>query len=179
MTGLVATRRNAQAQTMIAQLADFLRASLAADPEAEVRLSDELATAEAYLGIESTRFGDRLTVSTEAPPELMDALVPNFILQPLVENAVKHGVAPHRARVQVVVRATASDDALTITTSNHSKVGRPGEPEGAPNGGLRCALGLTNVRQRLAVLYGDQARLETRVLDDGYASSVTLPLRRA
>jgi LytS/YehU family sensor histidine kinase len=109
----------------------------------------------------------------------MDALVPNFILQPLVENAVKHGVAPHRGKARVLVRATAVGDALTITTSNHSNVGRPAEPEGAPNGGLRCALGLTNVRQRLAVLYGDQARLETRVLDDGYASSVTLPLRRA
>lgn len=179
ITGLVATRRNAQAQTMIAQLADFLRASLAADPEAEVRLADELATAEAYLSIESTRFGERLTVNIDAPSELMDALVPNFILQPLVENAVKHGVATHGGRTRVVVGAAATGDALVISTSNHSRSGKPPAQAGAPNGGPRSCLGLINVRKRLSMLYGDGARLETAVLDDGYSARISLPLRRA
>jgi len=177
IASLTVTRRNEEATLMIGELADFLRSSLASDPGELAPLCDEVATVAAYLRIERVRFPDRLDLAVDIADGASNLLVPNFLLQPLVENAVKHGVAPTRRRVSIEVTARREDDGLlAVTVSNRMADGRPinerrtGEP--APVG---AGIGLRNVRQRLGVLYGARASLTTTSLPDGYAATVRLP----
>ena len=179
ITSLVVTRRNDDAEEMIGQLADFLRVSISSAPDSMVRLAEEVATAEAYLRIEGVRFGpDRMRVGVDVPEALADALVPNFILQPLVENAVKHGVAPSAGPVAILVRATQTGRDLVLVVENQggATVGdRAALPEGRGRVG---GLGLLNIRQRLDMLYGERGALETIASDGRYRAAVRLPISR-
>jgi two-component system, LytTR family, sensor kinase len=142
-----------RAETMLAQLSDFLRATLRAGDAQEVRLEQELAVTSAYLEIMRARFVDRLRVEIDAPAETRRALVPNLILQPLVENAVKHGIARHDRVGTVRIAAERDGDALRLTVADDG----PGAPaEGLPVG---RGVGLTNTAERLAHLHGAAARL--------------------
>jgi two-component system LytT family sensor kinase len=167
---LVTLDRNAEANRMLDALGDFLRASLHSDPTADVTLDEEIDTIDAYLGIESIRFGDRLTIDIDIAPGLHDVAVPNFILQPLVENAVKHGVAATRGPATLTIAATRDGGALVLSVTNT----RPAEAE-AGEARPGTGIGLANIRQRLAIRYDEGARLETGPVENGWRAEIWLP----
>lgn len=179
IASLVVRNRQDQAEEMIGRLADFLRSSLASNPTALVPLEQELATIRAYLTIEEARFGDRLQIDIAVEPALRQLEVPNFILQPLVENAIKHGAAQVRGPVTIAIAARAAEGGAVLSVVN-----RAGRVRGAPlsserpvEGEVRRGIGLSNTRQRLTGQYGDRAWLECRPLADGYRAEIGLPLR--
>jgi signal transduction histidine kinase len=170
ISSLVTLDRKDEAQRMLDALGDFLRASLHTDPTADVTLDEEIDTIDAYLGIESIRFGERLAIEIEVAPGLSDALVPNFILQPLVENAVKHGVAATRGPAKLAIEVTRDGSELVLAVTNT----RPPKAElGEPRPGT--GIGLANIRQRLAIRYDDAARLECGPVANGWRSEIRLP----
>lgn len=169
-SSLVINRRNEEAEAMLAGLADFLRTTLVADPQATVTLNHELATLEAYLGIEAIRFGDRLRIEIDCPPQLEDALLPGFLLQPLVENAIRYGVAPSRRTVTLRIAASATPSELALTVEDD------GDPAKAASVDPGTGVGLANIRKRLRVLHGDGAGLQTEPLSAGFRASIRLPL---
>ena len=169
ISALIVTRRNEDAERMTDKLSSFLRASLACDPARLVPLDDELAMLEEYLEIEAVRFGDRLRMEVECDPEARDALVPGFLVQ-LVENAIKHGVAPSREPVNIALRATMEGKQLRIIVSNdHAGSGARREREG------RAGVGLENVRRRLEAVYGSAATLETEQSDCCFTATISIP----
>lgn len=172
ISSLIVTRENAQAEAMMDKLSDFLRATLADDPHQFVTLEAELDTLRAYLDIERVRFSQRLLVEVECPAALRLALTPSFLLQPLVENAIKHAVAPSRAPVVIRVAARAVDDDLVLIVEDEGASVRAPPRAGA-------GVGLANVRSRLAVLYGERGRLEAGPQAGGFRCVVSLPLAEA
>lgn len=178
IASLVVRDRGEQAEEMIGRLAEFLRSSLASNPTALVPLDQELSTVRAYLAIEEARFGERLHIDYVVEPAVRHLQVPNFILQPLVENAIKHGASPVRGPVTISIGARALDDRAILSVVN-----RAGErPRVSPaseqpiEAEARRGIGLTNTRQRLAAQYGERAWLECRPLEDGYSAEIGLPL---
>lgn len=163
------TGRNDEAESMLARLAEFLRLTLAADPQAIIPLEDELATLQAYLEIESVRFRDRLGVEFSCPNELRGALVPSFVLQPLIENAVKHGVAPTSRPVTIRLEASRDGDDLVVIVEDD------GEVVAHAAGGM--GVGLNNVRQRLEVLYGPRGVLQAAPRERGFLVLMRIPLK--
>lgn len=146
------------ADRMLARLSDLLRLTLENAGTQEVRLKEELDFLEQYLDIERTRFGDRLTVDLDVDPETLDAWIPNLILQPLVENAIRHGVAPRAEPGWIGVRTVLRDEELRVTVEDDG----PGLPAtaGAGSGNAGPGVGLANCRARLRQLYGDRGRLD-------------------
>jgi signal transduction histidine kinase len=179
ISSLVTLDRKAEAQAMLDALGAFLRASLHADPTADVTLAEELETIDAYLDIESIRFGDRLTIELDVAPGLSDLRVPNFILQPLVENAVKHGVAraPGPACLRISAARTPGGLMLSVTNSCDPEAATEGwvRDKTLPPGRRSTGIGLANIRQRLAIRYDDAARLETGPAADGWRAEIWLP----
>ena len=169
ISSLVTLGRKDEAETMIQSLGGFLRASLHADPMADVSLAEEIETVDAYLDIESVRFGDRLAIEITVAPGLSEAQVPNFILQPLVENAIKHGVAAARGPSSLTVSATETAEALILSVVNTREPGS----EAAKTAGT--GIGLANIRQRLAIRYQGGATLETGPVDHGWKAEIRLP----
>jgi LytS/YehU family sensor histidine kinase len=170
ISSLIVSGRNKDGEAMLTRLCLFLRTALVSDGRAEVTLGEELETLQTYLEIEAIRFGDRLTVEFAAADDLLELPVPNFILQPLVENAVKHGVAPTSRPVIVRVGARREGPDLILSVSDN---GRSARPAGAGTG-----VGLENTSRRLEVIYGPRARLETLAHDGGYTALVRLPAPR-
>jgi len=168
VSSAVITKRNAEAESMLEKLAEFLRVTLAADPEGLIPLEDELATIQAYLEIESVRFRDRLGVDFSCPDELRRAVVPSFILQPLIENAIKHGVSRAPGAVTIRLEVARDGDDLVVLIEDDAE--RSGEP--AKGAGV----GLKNIRQRLEVLYGPRGALQTTARERGFLALVRLPL---
>jgi signal transduction histidine kinase len=151
----VLTRDHPETATrMIAALGDLLRASLAVQSTQEVPLAEELALLDHYLEIETTRFSDRLTVTIEVADDARHLLVPTFVLQPVVENAVRYGIAPRSDAGRVVIRAEREDGRLRLSVWND------GPPPASPP--PREGVGLGTTRARLMRLYGDAGRLELR-----------------
>lgn len=170
---LVRDRDTANAERTLELLGDVLRQVLQSDAQQEVRLADELRFLDDYLALEQIRFSDRLHVDRDVPPPLIDALVPQFILQPLVENALRHGIGASLTGGTIVIAAHADGDDLVLAVSDNGAGLSAG---GAPNG---RGVGLRNVRERLATLYGDRASLAltTRADSPGAEAVVRLPLR--
>lgn len=164
---LIVERRNDDASQMVARLGDFLRTTLRRDGRPLVTLADELTFVGEYLDIEQLRFGDRLRVTYDVDEDTYAALVPALLLQPLVENAVRHGIAPNEGKGTMALTTRRHGSTLVIGVEN-STARHPG-PRDA--GGI----GLANVRERLAVLYGDRAQLRAGAVDGG-AFGVTLVL---
>lgn len=159
------------AERMIARLGQLLRHALASGGEHEVPLREELDVARAYLEIEQARFEDRLRVRWTVDPSALAARVPSLLLQPLVENAVRHGIAPRAAAGTIEIAAERHDGALRLVVRDDG-VGLP--DVGAPREGV----GLANTRARLRQLYGDRQSLELVRPDGGGACvRVTLPYR--
>ena len=166
---------NAPAATrMLAQIGDLLRTSLDSEVTAEVTLSQELAFTEGYLAIEQTRLGDRLRIDMAVPFETRDALVPSMLLQPLVENAVRYGVAPLIEGGWIAIKSALDADRLRIVIGNS---GRRGEGEQKKNGN---GIGLGNTAERLKTLYGTNFEFSLGWPEAGGCEVVLeMPLRRA
>lgn len=162
-----------EADAMLGKLCDFLRASLVTDPNAMISLEEELETAQAYLEIEAIRFGDRLCVEFDCGPDVRDALIPNFLLQPLVENAVKHAVAPAKKPVVITISARREGDNIRIIVDDD------GDAEGLVEKRSGGAVGLRNVSDRLSATFGDRGVLQAARLDRGFRSQVTFPFASA
>jgi two-component system sensor histidine kinase AlgZ len=140
---------NASAATrMLAQISDLLRTSLDDNVTSEIALSQELAFTEQYIAIEQTRLGDRLRVEFAIRPETLRALVPSMLLQPLVENAVRHGVAPLVEGGRIAIESDFHDNWLRMVISNSGRR----EPERQTNAGN--GIGQSNTAARLETLYG-------------------------
>lgn len=158
---------------MIARLGEVLRYSLDGAREQETRVEDELDILRRYLEILEIRYQGRLTTEVTADPEVLDALVPTLILQPLAENAMTHGVARAGGRGRIVVRARRVDDELVLTVRDTGA--GDGAEGGATEGGLG-GMGLRHVGQRLEQLYGSAHRLELRPHPEGgMIAEIALP----
>ena len=139
---------NATAATqMLAQIGDLLRTSLGSEVMTETPLSQEILFTEQYLAIEQTRLGERLRFEIAIASETLDALVPSMLLQPLVENAVRHGVAPLTEGGRIAIKSTLPEGRLRIVVENSGR--RGAEKHGNANG-----IGLSNTAERLNTLYG-------------------------
>jgi two-component system, LytTR family, sensor kinase len=170
VSALIVTGQSAAAEAMVAKLARFFRNALSRESSAKVPLEEDIRVQVEYLTIELTRFPDRLNWSIELEPGLEQALVPHLILQPLFENAIKHGVARSHAPVEIRLTAQRSDGELRIRVENTMRVGAHDEGR---NG---TGVGLTNVARRLASFYGEQGVLTVRDGGDRFAVELRLPL---
>ena len=157
------------AQSMVVQLADLLRRLLSAGERDFSKLSDELQFVRLYLELQQRRFADRLTVILPAATDIPAVWVPSLILQPLVENAVVHGLSGHQGRVTVSVVARMAQNVLTLSVLNTIA---PDKPIG--EGGI----GLNNVRERLAVQFEGRAQLSAGAIDDDWYSEISMPAIR-
>jgi two-component system LytT family sensor kinase len=174
------------ADTMLTHLSDLLRRTLRDSGRHEVPLHEELELLESYAAIMRSRFGDRLSIHLDVSSEAAAALVPPFICQPLVENAIQHGVARRPGPGRVEIRAAVEGGALKLSVTNDAPalpltISGGMHAAEAPSGDVRgSGIGLSNTRRRLRELYGDSGRLDL-VRDPAGAmiASVTIPLRPA
>lgn len=164
------------ATRMLAQIGEFLRTIL--DPEAalETPLAQEIAFAEQYLAIEQTRLGPRLRVDMAISPETLDALVPSMLLQPLIENAVRHGVAPLVEGGTVHIESKLHGTQLQITVQNSGPANSHLAPPGESAGGI----GINNTAERLKALYATNHRFQLQWPETGGCEvTVELPFRKS
>jgi len=144
--------RNVEAaDEMLAQLADLLRLSLERKSVQEASLREELSVLEPYLNILRIRFGDRLSIGVNVDPALLDATVPLFILQPLVENAIRHGIDRRAGAGRIDIRAHAAGELIEISVAD--------DGAGLSENGIREGIGLSNIRLRLEQLYGSRGAI--------------------
>jgi signal transduction histidine kinase len=162
-------RDPAAADRMLTHLSDLLRLSLRNGGAQEVSLREELSFLDRYIEIMRVRFGDRLQIDLTVGADVMDVLVPSLVLQPIVENAIRHGMTSRAERGHVAIRATRSGAVLTLEVSDDG----PGLPKTPPTG---SGIGLANTRERLARLYGSAGRVEI-VDGEGLTVRLTIPLR--
>jgi signal transduction histidine kinase len=161
----------AKADAMVLQLSELLRRTLEAGESPTTSLAEERHVLELYLAIQQVRFGERLTVTVDLPRELEGVEVPRFLLQPLVENAFQHGLAPKRGPVSLAVRGERVGDRLVLRVLDDG-VGLP------PAASIVESTGVGNMRRRLAALYGASQSLDLRSRPEGGTEVVAaLPLR--
>ncbi|HEY0476347.1 MAG TPA: histidine kinase [Kofleriaceae bacterium] len=165
ISALVRTARHADAVTMIAGLSDLLRYSLDHAGEQRVALATELAIIERYLEIERLRFPDRMAFEIDAPAEVRRGQVPALLLQPLVENAVRHGIAPLVAPGRVTIRARRDGDRLRIEIGNTGRLAAD----------HRAGVGLRNTMDRLRHLYRGDHAFELGADADGVRATIVVP----
>ena len=165
------------ADRMIARLGDFLRLTLENSGAQEVSLQKELEFLRCYLEIERVRFQDRLTTDMNVEAQALDARVPNLILQPIVENAIRHGIAPRSTRGHIESSAKRNNGSLRIEVKDNG----PGLPEApARRGGVREGVGLANTRARLEQLYGPAHSFElANAPEGGLVVTLEIPARQA
>ena len=152
---------------MCIRLSDFLRISLGLGSRPTIPLGEELDLARNYLELERVRFSDRLRVEIEIQAGCEDCAVPTLLLQPLVENAVKHGIAGLVEGGTIRLEVRRDDPGVVITVTN------PFDPEASPT--ERLGVGLAQVRRRLEVRYGSHARVDTGTADGLYRVVLRLP----
>ncbi|WP_026091119.1 histidine kinase [Blastomonas sp. AAP53] len=172
LSTLVLRNRPDEAESMIMNLSTFYRTSLTGDPLDDVPLADEVQLQQLYLAIEAVRFPDRLRIEIDIPDELMNCCVPGLILQPLVENAIKYGVARATRPVTIRVAAREADGVLRLTVSDDGDVIPTDSDKGS-------GIGLANVRDRLDARYRSAARIEWHApFEGGFVVELTLPAVR-
>jgi signal transduction histidine kinase len=159
------------AAVMVGQLSELLRAALNAETGRQVTLAAELRLLDQYMAIQRTRFSDRLTYSVYATPEALAAYVPQMVLQPIVENAVRHGIGPREAPGSVVVEARRHGGKLRLAVRDDG-VGYGRAPASLHGNGV----GLRATRARLAHLYGDDCSFDIRVAAPLPGTVVTIDL---
>ena len=171
ITGLVRDHENDAAVSMIVGLSEFLRRGLEDSHRSQVTLQEEVEYLQRYLDIQKVRFGERLRVTVDIPAELLSAQVPNLLLQPLVENAIKHGIAKRAAGGIVRVAGVHNNGKLCFSVYNDG----PDLPEDAK--ATHTGVGLRNLRTRLQILHGDRTELQLKHTDTGAVEvTVVLPL---
>ncbi len=153
---LARSGRSDEVVSVVTGLSDLLRRVLAAGQASEVTLAEELRFVDRYLEIEGLRFQDRLVVARELDPASLDALVPSLILQPLVENAMRHAIEADADAGRLLLRSRRDGDQVVIEVEDDG----PGPGAGIHKAGGNEGIGLANVRARLAEFYGDAASLE-------------------
>ena len=169
ISALVSSGANREANRMLGSVSDFLRATLAHDGRHEHSLAEELALLDAYLEIEKARLGERLRLTMKAGPDLLDSAVPYLMLQPLVENAIRHGIAPLATPGRLDIRVERAGAQLRVDVHNDGR--RPAQSTG---GGI----GLANVAERLRHLYGDAQQVNAGWDEDGrFGVRIAMPLR--
>jgi LytS/YehU family sensor histidine kinase len=156
------------ARTMCIRLADFLRTSLRLGERGSIPFREEMELTRMYLGVEQVRFGQRLRLTEDVDAGCADCEIPALLIQPLVENAVKHGVALLDEGGEIAMTGRREQDRLRFTIENPFDPGAP-----ASRGGI----GLENVRQRLEARYGDRARMEIEAGERSWRVTLTLPVR--
>lgn len=169
IAGLIRENRNDDAVSMLAALSDFLR-HLLNDSSQQVSLAAELEFLNQYLNIEKMRFGDRLKLSVEVPSDLLSARVPSLILQPMLENSIKHGIAKRAAGGEIRLSATRLNGTLNVCVYNDG----PGLPPGWE--ATKEGIGIANVRSRLQGLYGQRFafRIENQP-PEGVQATLSVP----
>jgi LytS/YehU family sensor histidine kinase len=170
------------ADEMLGDLSELLRRSLDGMEEQEVQLGQELEFVRAYLRIEQRRFGERLRWEERVPEELMDAVVPALVLQPLVENAIRHGIEPRRGPGMVWIEARREGSELRLMVRDDGRGAGNGSGETGGGGGEQKGngVGLANTRARLEGLYGqEQSFTFGSVEPQGFRVDVRIPLRWA
>jgi two-component system sensor histidine kinase AlgZ len=168
ISALVSAQSNREANRMLACVADFLRATLAHDGRHEHSLADELALLDAYLAIEKARLGERLCLTMKVGPDLLDSVVPYLMLQPLVENAIRHGIAPLSAPGRLDILAERAGARLLIDVRN----------DGQQRAHTESGIGLANVKERLRHLYGEEQGVDAGWNQDGrFHVRISMPLR--
>jgi len=177
LSALVLTGKTAAAEKVIQTLSTFYRRSLADDPTADVPLREEFALQQLYLDIEAVRFPRRLRARYELPLELEDVRVPGMILQPLVENSVKHAVAPSSGTATITLAAREEYGRLVLSVSDDGQgAGAAAGDREEPRPGY--GIGLVNVRDRLAARFGDEASIVSGPVPGGYSTQLRMPALR-
>lgn len=173
---LVLQGQASEATRMLAQIGELLRTTLDSDGCAEIPLSQEMAFVEQYLAIEQTRLGTRLQIRTAISRETLDAVVPSMLLQPLVENAVRHGVAPLIEGGTIAIASVSRGDRLLMTIKNS---GLGSNRHSLQTGVTPKGIGLANTAERLKTLYGDDQRFSIRSPDEGGCEvTIEIPFRK-
>ena len=163
------------ADQMIARLSALLRLTLEGVGVQEVPLAKEIDFLTSYLEIEKVRFGDRLTVEMQIAPEVLGARTPYLILQPLVENSIRHGIAPRAQPGRIEIRAASENGFLVLEVRDNG----PGLAAGSETSARR-GMGLSNTRSRLQKLYGEHQRFEMKNgINDGLVVSLSFPFQSA
>lgn len=175
IAGLIEEGSAAQAGRMVLSLSTFLRTTLSLDPLHDVPLADELALQQDYLAIERERYCDRMDFTIDAPAEALQALVPSLLLQPLIENAIKHGVGPSLAHTRIRISARRRNERLWLAVENDLDANAPRRTEAAGFG-----IGLRNVAERIRVRFGEAGALR---VDTGsgthFRAEIELPWKAA
>ena len=163
-----------KANSMIARLGDFLRLTIENSEQQLVTLKEETEFLRCYLDIEQVRFGDRLSVAFDLEPQTLSARLPHLILQPVVENAIQHAIAPRATRGYINIQAKRLDSLLRVAISDNG----PGINSNAVSPAKKC-VGLTNVRTRLQQIYGSDFRFElTNGENEGLTVIMEIPFER-
>ena len=161
------------AEDMLLRLSDLLRAFLEDYDGQEISLRQELTLIELYLGIQRTRFKDRLTTRIYIAPDTLDCAVPSLILQPIVENAIRHGIGQRVGSDNIEIESRREGDTLCIDVRNRNSTLAAGPADSAGHG-----IGLSNTRLRLKELYGDDAEVRLDMIwPEGVACRIRIPFR--
>ena len=181
LSSLIIGGRAEEAESMVLKLSTFFRSSLTLDATADISLAEEIALQRLYLEIEKVRFPRRLKAEFDIPAELENARLPALLLQPIVENAIKHAVSQTRDKVILTIIAReAGPGRFTIEISNTGGRPAPTAGHGNGNGAISTGVGIANVCQRLSARFGSLAKCAYGPRGDGgYSVLLTLPLDRS
>jgi len=175
IAGLVRTNEKGQAVNMISGLSDLLRHALESADEQQVALKEEVKFIELYLDIQKVRFSDRLSVQIEIAPDTLNALVPNLVLQPLVENAIRHGISCKNSSGLLAIKSYCDNGSVRLIVSDDGP-GLPSDWSLEKSEGI----GLANTNARLKHLYGNKYRFDLNNGKNGGATaSITIPFQAA
>ena len=173
ISGLIRDQQNESAVTMIARLSEFLRRVIEDSNRQLVPLAEEMEFSEKYLAIQKIRFAERLRLNVDVPDDLLSAQVPSLVLQPMVENAVKHGISKIAQGGAIRISASRDHDMLTLRVYNDG-------PAFPLDEQMTCGVGMGNIRMRLQGLYGDAAALRIHNRPpDGVEVAVSVPYARS
>jgi LytS/YehU family sensor histidine kinase len=161
-----------KAREMIVKLSDFMRYSLSSRNEQPVTLGNEMESLRLYLQIEKVRFGERLKIEEDISPECLPALMPGMLLQPLYENAVKHGVYESTEEVTIRTTARKENEIVVISVTNNVDTDSVVTKKGA-------GIGLKNVSSRLELFFGDEADISVNRGEDSFTVTLRFPYRKS